>query len=51
VTARRWEDLPETSRRAAVHWLAVIAGKAVRAASAASADPGPDPPAGAGGES
>jgi hypothetical protein len=48
VTARRWEDLPEASRRAAVHWLAVIAGKAVRAARAA---PGPDPPAGAGGES
>lgn len=48
VTARRWEDLPEANRRVAVHWLAVIAGKAVRAAGAAS---GPDPPAGAGGES
>ena len=47
VTAQRWEDLPEANRRVAVHWLAVIAGKAVRAARAAS---GPDPPAGAGGE-
>ena len=35
VTARRWENLPEASRRVAVHWLAVIAGKAVRAARAA----------------
>lgn len=48
VTARRWEDLPEANRRAAVHWLAVMASKAVRAARARS---GPDPPAGAGGES
>lgn len=48
VTARRWEDLPEARRRVAVHWLAVMAGKAVRAARAAA---GPDPPAGAGGES
>lgn len=48
VTARRWEDLPEANRRVAVHWLAVIAAKAVRAARAAA---GPDPPAGAGGES
>jgi hypothetical protein len=48
VTAQRWEDLPEANRRVAVHWLAVIAAKAVRAARAAA---GPDPPAGAGGES
>jgi hypothetical protein len=48
VTARRWEDLPEANRRVAVHWLAVMAGKAVRAVRAAS---GPDPPAEAGGES
>jgi hypothetical protein len=48
VTARLWEDLPEANRRVAVHWLAVIAAKAVRAARAAA---GPDPPAGAGGES
>lgn len=48
VTAQRWEDLPEANRRVAVHWLAVMAGKAVRAVRAAS---GPDPPAGAGGES
>jgi len=47
VTAQRWEDLPEANRRVAVHWLAVMAGKAVRAVRAAS---GPDPPAGAGGE-
>ncbi|HEY1916661.1 MAG TPA: hypothetical protein VGH27_13885 [Streptosporangiaceae bacterium] len=48
MTAQRWEDLPEANRRVAVHWLAVIAGKAVRAARVA---PGPDPPAGTGGES
>ena len=40
VTAQRWEDLPEANRRVAVHWLAVMAGKAVRAVRAAS---GPDP--------
>jgi hypothetical protein len=48
VTAQRWEDLPEANRRVAVHWLAVMAGKAVRAVRAAS---GTDPSAGAGGES
>jgi hypothetical protein len=48
VTARLWEDLPEANRRVAVHWLAVIASKAVRAARAAA---GPEPPASAGGES
>jgi hypothetical protein len=48
VTARLWEDLPEANRRVAVHWLAVMAGKAVRAVRAAS---GTDPSAGAGGES
>jgi hypothetical protein len=48
VTAQRWEDLPEANRRVAVQWLAVMAGKAVRAVRAAS---DPDPPAGAGGES
>jgi hypothetical protein len=48
VTAQGWQDLPEANRRVAVHWLAVIAGKAVRAARAPS---GLDSPASAGGES